>query len=88
MGFLLTCPNCGERDVYEFRYGGEVRKRPGPSDTAEAWAEYVYMRANTAGVQKEWWFHRLGCKKWFQALRDTRDNSVLKTFWPGEEATT
>jgi len=84
MGFLLTCPNCGERDVYEFRYGGEVRKRPGPSDAPESWAVYVYMRENSAGVQQEWWYHRMGCRQWFQALRDTRDNRVLRTFWPGE----
>ena len=25
MSFLLNCPNCGERSVQEFRFGGEVR---------------------------------------------------------------
>jgi len=43
------------------------------------------MRENASGVEKEWWYHRLGCKKWLVALRDTRDNTVVKTFWPGEE---
>jgi sarcosine oxidase subunit delta len=42
---------------------------------------YVYRRRNIAGVQKEWWYHRAGCKKWFQALRDTRNNDVLRTFF-------
>jgi heterotetrameric sarcosine oxidase delta subunit len=84
MGFLLECPNCGKRDAYEFRFGGESHKRPVPDASSEAWADYSYMRENVAGVQREWWFHRLGCGKWFLAIRDTRDNSVLKTFWYGE----
>jgi sarcosine oxidase subunit delta len=84
MGFLLECPNCGKRDAYEFRFGGESHKRPVPTATSEAWADYSYMRENVAGVQQEWWFHRIGCGKWFLAVRDTRDNTVLRTFWYGE----
>ena len=85
MGFLLECPNCGKRDVYEFRFGGEVRKRPSPTATTEEWTRYIYMKENAAGVQKEWWFHRLGCRKWFVATRDTVTNSVLRTSWFDEE---
>ena len=85
MGFLLECPNCGKRDVYEFRFGGEVHKRPLVTAQPQVWADYSYMKDNIAGVQQEWWFHRLGCGKWFQAIRDTRDNSVIRTYWFGEE---
>ena len=28
MSFLIPCPNCGKRSVYEFRFGGEVKTRP------------------------------------------------------------
>ena len=28
MSFLLTCPNCGVREVTDFGYGGEVTARP------------------------------------------------------------
>ena len=28
MSFLLPCPNCGKRSVYEFQFGGEMRSRP------------------------------------------------------------
>ena len=28
MSFLLSCPNCGPRDVNEFAYAGEVTSRP------------------------------------------------------------
>ena len=31
MSFLLPCPNCGERDVNEFGYRGEVTTRPAAS---------------------------------------------------------
>ena len=25
------------------------------------------------GIERAWWFHRAGCRRWFQAERDTRD---------------
>ncbi len=77
MSFLLPCPNCGPRDVTEFVYAGEVTTRPdGPPQLREL-TSYVYFRRNVAGVQSEWWFHRLGCELWFKAERDTRTNVVL-----------
>jgi sarcosine oxidase delta subunit len=33
-------------------------------------------------VQREWWYHRLGCEVWFQAERDTRTNEVLSVEIP------
>ena len=82
MSFLLNCPNCGERNVNEFRFGGEVTSRPDPEASQEQWSTYFYFRNNAAGVSREWWNHRFGCRKWFLALRDTRDNQVQETFWP------
>ncbi|MGD0298844.1 MAG: sarcosine oxidase subunit delta [Bryobacteraceae bacterium] len=82
MSFLLACPECGERSAYEFRFGGEVKSRPQQGDSEEAWFQYIYTKANEAGEQEEWWFHRNGCRKWFQALRDTRTNTVLATWNP------
>jgi len=82
MAYLLDCPNCGERNVHEFRFGGEVTSRPSPSGTAEEWTNYFYNRANVAGVQQEWWNHRYGCRKWFFAMRNTVSNQVQDTFWP------
>jgi len=84
ISFLLSCPNCGPRDVNEFAYAGEVSVRPRPEEQSgipplEDLAAYVYLRRNVAGIQREWWFHRLGCESWFQAERDTRTNEVLTT---------
>ena len=49
---ILTCPNCGERNVAEFRFGGECKKRPpNPADPAAnaAWADYLYLKENKSG---------------------------------------
>ncbi|MBI4306747.1 MAG: sarcosine oxidase subunit delta [Chloroflexi bacterium] len=82
MSFLLPCPICGPRDVYEFRYGGEAQKRPEPGSSGETWTAYLYERNNVAGVERAWWFHRMGCRRWFQAERDTRDNRVVRAWLP------
>lgn len=84
MSFLLRCPHCGNRSVYEFRFGGEVKQRPAPGAQEEAWVHYSYTSANEAGVQKEWWYHRSGCRQWMQAVRNTVTNEVLETFFPEE----
>ena len=82
MSFVLTCPNCGAREVTDFEFGGEVvprpRQRPAPRDLAT----YNYFRRNVAGVQREWWYHRSGCRAWFQAERDTRTNEVIEIYPP------
>ena len=82
MAFLLKCPNCGERSVYEFRFGGEALSRPNQDAPVREWFNYAYLRENVAGIQREWWYHKFGCRKWFMALRDTRNNLLQETFWP------
>jgi heterotetrameric sarcosine oxidase delta subunit len=82
VSFLLPCPICGPRDVNEFRFQGELTRRPRRSPTLRELGEYVYFRDNVAGVQREWWYHRLGCGRWFIAERDTTTNEVLATALP------
>ena len=84
MAFLLACPNCGERDVHEFRFGGEVTERPTPGASNDEHTRYFYFRRNVAGEQQEWWYHTFGCRKWFVAVRDTVTNHVRQTAWPEE----
>ena len=79
---MLRCPNCGDRSAYDFTFGGEVLVRPSPQDADEAWTRYFYYRKNQAGAQREWWYHRFGCRRWFFAERDTRNNLVERTYWP------
>ena len=60
MSFLLTCPHCGEREVTDFSFGGEVVPRPTAKPTERELNTYNYFRRNVAGVQREWWYHRSG----------------------------
>jgi sarcosine oxidase subunit delta len=80
MALLITCPVCGPRNGYEFRFGGED-KGPRPSDESlldpEAWCEWVHLNRNLAGPQREWWFHRDGCGTWFAIVRDTEINRQI-----------
>jgi heterotetrameric sarcosine oxidase delta subunit len=85
VSFLLTCPNCGVREVTDFGFGGEISARPTGQPSFRELNAYNYFRRNVAGVQREWWFHRSGCRAWFIAERDTRTNEVKFTALPGGE---
>jgi sarcosine oxidase subunit delta len=85
MSFLVPCPNCGRRSVYEFRFGGEVRQIPALDATETEWRNYRFNRTNSAGVQTEWWFHRFGCREWLQVVRNTVSNEVLAAYLPREK---
>jgi heterotetrameric sarcosine oxidase delta subunit len=84
MSFVLECPHCGVREVADFAFGGELSTRPLEAPSLRELCEYNYFRRNVAGVQREWWYHRSGCRTWFQAERDTRTNRVLRVGLPGE----
>ncbi len=84
MSFLLTCPNCGVREVTDFGFGGEVSARPKSRPSFRELNTYNYFRRNVAGIQREWWFHRSGCRAWFIAERDTQTNQVLFTARPSD----
>jgi len=82
VSYVLRCPNCGVREVTDFGFGGEVSTRPSGHPSQRELNEYVYFRHNVAGVQREWWYHRSGCRAWFIAERDTRTNEVLSVALP------
>jgi heterotetrameric sarcosine oxidase delta subunit len=91
VSFLLPCPNCGRRSVYEFDFGGEYHQRPALDAGSNEWTKYLYLRVNAEGIQTEWWYHRQGCKRWFLTERDTSSNKVRSSFWleerPGQAST-
>ena len=70
----------------DFGYGGEVSVRPASRPDRRELNAYNYFRRNVAGVQREWWFHRSGCRAWFIAVRDTTTHEVKLTALPGNEA--
>ncbi|MER5451533.1 sarcosine oxidase subunit delta family protein [Streptomyces sp. NPDC002764] len=88
---LISCPWCGPRDESEFHYGGQAHV-PYPQDpsalTDEEWARYLFFRANPKGPFAERWSHSTGCRRWFNAVRDTATNEVLAVYRSGEERPT
>jgi heterotetrameric sarcosine oxidase delta subunit len=84
MSFLLTCPNCGPRDVSEFRFGGQVLSTAPVGALVDPTGAAV---SNLPGSQRERWYHRLGCRRWLVAERDVRTNTVLATCWLDGAAT-
>lgn len=90
---LIQCPWCGERAESEFNYGGEagiVRPIGAASKDRESWlddtqwGDYVFMRKNTRGVFREQWVHTHGCRRWFEAERDTVTHQFLGFYKMGE----
>ncbi|MEZ5739503.1 MAG: sarcosine oxidase subunit delta [Burkholderiaceae bacterium] len=71
---IIPCPHCGDRAEVEFRCGGEagiVRPPDGDSLDDAGWADYLFMRTNARGSQRELWCHAAGCRRWFTLVRDT-----------------
>ena len=85
MSFVLECPHCGIREVADFAFGGELSTRPREAPSLRELSQYNYFRRNVAGVQREWWYHRSGCRTWFQAERDTRTNEVHRVMLPTDD---
>ena len=85
--FIINCPYCGKRDQCEFSNGGEahVARPKDPEQINDRdWSEYVFVRANPKGIYYERWVHTHGCKKWFNAVRDTSTDEILKVYKLGE----
>ena len=86
--FLIKCPYCGERDQIEFTNGGEAHvSRPTNPDEIndKEWSEYVFIRSNPKGVYNERWVHTHGCRKWFNAIRNTSTDEILEIYKIGEK---
>ncbi|MCF3130144.1 sarcosine oxidase subunit alpha family protein [Streptomyces olivochromogenes] len=85
---LIPCPWCGPRDEAEFHYGGQAHV-PYPEDPAaltdEEWARYLFFRDNPKGPFAERWSHAAGCRRWFNAVRDTATNEILAVYRAGEQ---
>ena len=76
MGIKIPCPECGPRDYTEFTFGGELRAIDAV-DTDEDFRR-VYLRTNASGLQRERWYHALGCRRWLTITRDTVTNVIAE----------
>ena len=80
---LIDCPHCGPHDETEFSCGGEAhiaRPLAENSITDAEFAEYLFWRDNPKGVFLERWCHDAGCRKWFNAARDTVSHAFLEIY--------
>ncbi len=84
---LIECPWCGERDESEFSYAGEAHiARPLETEklSDRQWADYLFMRKNAKGLHREQWLHAAGCRRYFNAERDTVSYRITATFADSE----
>ena len=84
---LIPCPYCGSRSELEFSYGGEAHlTRPtASSQPSEAeWAAFQYERSNVKGPPSERWRHSRGCGRFFNMVRDTTTDQILRCYRVGE----
>ena len=83
----IRCPWCGPRDETEFSYGGQAHVAY-PADphalSDEQWAQYLFMRDNPKGMFLERWVHSQGCRRWFNAQRDTVTHEIGVTYKSGD----
>ncbi|GAB3522982.1 sarcosine oxidase subunit delta [Arthrobacter monumenti] len=80
---LIECPYCGPRNETEYTYGGQahVAYPENPDELSDhEWAEFLFYRANPLGRFAERWMHGVGCRRWFNAIRDTGTYKVLATY--------
>lgn len=83
----ITCPWCGPRAESEFSCGGEAHiVRPLDTDALDdkQWGDYLFMRKNPKGQHFEQWHHSQGCRRWFNAERDTVTYRFKQFYKPGE----
>ena len=85
--FIIKCPWCGERDQTEFTAHGEAHiARPLETEKLSdaQWADYLFMRKNPKGLHREQWLHAAGCRRYFNAERDTVSYRITGTYKIGE----
>ena len=82
--FLIYCPYCEEeRAEEEFHASGEAHimrpKKPEECSDKE-WGQYLFFRKNPRGIHHELWHHTIGCRKYFNIIRDTQSYEIKETY--------
>ena len=86
--FVIKGPYCGERDQTEFSCHGEahIARPDNPAEVSdEEWGEYLFFRNNPKGIHFERWIHDHGCRRWFNVMRDTVSDKIIKTYKMGDQ---
>ncbi len=80
---IIPCPFCGPRNETEYAYGGQAHVAyPENPDglTDEEWAQFLFYRDNPRGSYAERWQHSAGCRKWFNAVRNTHTYEITHVY--------
>jgi methylglutamate dehydrogenase subunit B len=75
----IHCPYCGSRGLEEFSYRGAAsvaRPNGGGAASPQAWADYIYLRTNGAGMHREFWLHA-GCHSWLVVTRELNTHEIV-----------
>jgi heterotetrameric sarcosine oxidase delta subunit len=90
---IINCPHCGPREESEFSCGGEAHiARPLAENNINdaQFADYLFLRDNPKGMFLERWRHAAGCRRWFNAARDTVTHEIIEIYpmgsLPGKKA--
>ena len=84
---LIPCPHCGPRPELEFTYAGEahIARPENPATLSDTqWTGFLYLRTNTRGLHAERWRHTHGCARFFNALRNTLDDTFTASYPAGQ----
>ncbi len=84
---VIPCPFCGPRPELEFSYGGQAhvsRPAAGTAPSDAAWTAFQYERTNTKGPHAERWRHVHGCGQFFNVVRDTTTDQIVRSYRSGE----
>ncbi len=82
----IPCPYCGSRDIKEFASRGEVHAAPGlDADFDPAFAA-LYLRDNSLGRTREYFYHAQGCRSWLVVERDVRTHEIFSAALASQRA--
>ena len=82
---LIPCPHCGPRAEIEFRWCGEAHLlRPWAGVSDADWTAYLYARPNPRGVTAERWRHSHGCGQFFNVVRNTLSDAIMRSYPAGD----
>ena len=86
---LIACPWCGPREETEFHYGGQAHVAyPADPQRADRRASgpTTCSSATTPRAFAERWSHSAGCRRWFNAVRDTATHRFHGVYRPASRS--
>lgn len=79
---LINHPLLGPRDAAEFVYLGDAallhRPNPAADTAADDFYNYMHLRDNIAGEQRELWYHEQGDRSWLVVTRNTLTHAITR----------